>query len=77
MGKSWNPVQGGHDNRSIMHPGHPRPRSPPFSLFKTVEVLESQAAVLRKTVAECPKPHVHRLVHSGVLFLRSGLSGCH
>ena len=49
----------------------------PFPSFKTVEVLESQAAVLRKTVAECPKPRVHRLVHSGVLFLRSGLSGCH
>lgn len=67
----------GHDNCSIMHPRHLRPRSPPFSLFKTVEVLESQAAVLRKTVAECPKPRVHRLVHSGVLLLRSGLSGRH
>lgn len=67
----------GRDNRSNAHSRHLRPCPPPFSLFKTSEGLESQAAVLRKTVAECPKPQVNFLVNLGVLLLRSCLSGCH
>lgn len=84
MGKRWNPVEvgvalkrTGHDTRSITQPRHLRPRPPPFSLFETLEVLKSQAAVFRKTVAECPKPRVNFLVNLGVLLLRSCLSGCH
>lgn len=57
MGKRWNPVEGrgaevaGHDSRSKAYSPPLRPCPPPFSLFKTLEVLESQAAVLRKELA--------------------------